>query len=189
MYTLMAIQGLLLLYSAAIISRKHMVEQILDHELGEIFFWIPCGIWGLCTIISSLLGKHLRKHPLFSVVLLGLLNLSQIALMTFLGHSEERRYIIILTSVMVVCCTLSLSFYSCLLKRQFTRLYSHIIATLFMVIGSLISGIVLYSSIIYWEMLTAVLSAQLWVLFVIFNTVAILPKVTAYEGFYAALAV
>ena len=58
-----------------------------------------------------------------------------------------------------------------------------------MVIGSLISGFVFYNFIVYWEMLTAILSAQLWVLFVIFNTVAILPKVTAYEGFYAALAV
>ena len=184
MYSTMTLQYILQTYSCAYVSKREWVKVWNEDDkmypiYGALLSWL------LSIILTSILSIKLRSKPLVTIPLYVLYSASQTMLFVFIGVKLASENQAMLTSVMQMSICIALSLYSCCLKEQFTTLYSHIFAGIFLVCAMLTS-IALFSQY-YICFLCSAACVGLWASFVTHNLMAIHMSMGKNESFYLAL--
>jgi len=105
----------------------------------------------------------------------------------FVGIMFETKDLLIMLSIMQLTCCVALSLYSCCVKKEFTRIWSHIFVGM-MLLCSVGVCIALHPKHFVFFLVSG-LGVAVWVTFVMHNTMALIKEVKSTESYYAALIV
>lgn len=113
--------------------------------------------------------------------------MAQITAVTSLGFFIQDSVLIVKLSILQASCCISLSLYSCTVKKEFTRLWSHVFFMLILVLTTAtLLGINLKNYLI---ILFFSVGVALWFSLVTHNAIELIKTTEADEGFYGALMV
>lgn len=185
MFSLMALQYVLQTYTCAYISKKPKIREALTSTNYPLA--VAGTIWLFCILVSSIFGSRLRHRPHFYGPLLALLMCAQTTVVLCTGLWMEDFMHVVKLSIMLASCCIALSLYSCCVKTQFTRLWSHMF---FLIILILTTGAEVSYAPRHWAMLLSfTVGVALWFSWVTHNTMELIKTVSATESLYAAFIV